>query len=135
METIDIKGLIEAAIEARSLSYSPYSHFAVGAALLARDGRIYKGANVENASYPCTMCGERNAVYHAYMEGVTRDDIIALAIVADTDSPVSPCGACRQVLSELLSPDTPIYLGNLKGDVKITSVEELLPYAFDGSDL
>jgi len=127
--------LIKAATEARKLSYTPYSHFPVGAALLTKDGKVFLGANVENSSYPLCMCGERNAVYHAMMEGYKKEDFAALAIVADTPTPCSPCGACRQVLSELFPKGTPIYLANLKGDIKETDVEELLPFAFSGDDL
>ncbi len=127
--------LMQEAIQARELSYSPYSHFAVGAALLTKDGNIYLGANVENSSYPLSMCAERNAIYHAMMEGKTIDDFAALAIVGDTEGPCSPCGACRQVISELYPMDAPIYLGNLEGVIKETSVEELLPFAFTSEDL
>lgn len=127
--------LLQAAKEARNRSYSPYSRFAVGAALVCEDGTVYLGANVENASYPLCMCAERNAVYNALMNGRTSDEFEALAIVADTEEPCSPCGACRQVLSELFPKDAPIYLGNLRGDEKITTVAELLPFAFDGGDL
>ena len=122
--------LIEKAKEARKLSYSPYSHFAVGAALLCKDGRVFVGANVENSSYPLCMCAERNALYNAKMNGVKKEDMVALALSADTDEPCSPCGACRQVISELFPKDAPIYMSNLKGDVQETTIEELLPYAF-----
>ena len=122
--------LIEKAKEARKLSYSPYSHFAVGAALLCKDGRIFVGANVENSSYPLCMCAERNALYNAKMNGVKKEEMVALALSADTDEPCSPCGACRQVISELFPKDAPIYMSNLKGDVQETTIEELLPYAF-----
>ncbi len=127
--------LIEIAIEARERSYSPYSHFAVGAALLCKDGAVYIGANIENSSYPLCMCAERNALYNAMMDGKTSEDFLALAVVADTEGPCSPCGACRQVISELFPEDKPIYMSNLHGDVKETSAKELLPFAFDGSDL
>lgn len=127
--------LIQIAVNARAKSYSPYSHFAVGTALLCRDGTVYEGANVENASYPLCMCAERNAIYHALMEGKTSEDFEALAVVGDTDAPISPCGACRQVISELFPHDKPIYLANLKGDVMTTDSEELLPFAFDGESL
>lgn len=127
--------LVYEAIEARDLSYSPYSKFAVGAALLTKDGEIYRGANIENASFSLTMCAERNAIFNAYCHGVTQDDIEALAIVADTELPVSPCGSCRQVLSELFPHDKKIFLANLRGDIKETTVDELLPYSFDSEDL
>lgn len=127
--------LIAKAIDARKLSYSPYSHFAVGAAIATKNGQVYVGANIENSSYPLCMCGERNALYNAYMHGEKKDDIEMLAIVADTDTPCSPCGACRQVISELCNENTIILLANLKGDVKETNVKELLPFAFSGEDL
>lgn len=127
--------LIQIAIEARDRSYSPYSGFAVGAALLCRDGSVYVGANVENASYPLCMCAERNAIYGAMMDGKARDDMVALAVVADTEEPCSPCGACRQVIHELFPGDAPIYLANLHGDRHTTNAMELLPFAFDGKDL
>ena len=122
--------LIEKAKEARKLSYSPYSHFAVGAALLCKDGNVYLGANIENSAYPMCMCAERNALYNAKMHGVKKEDMVALALSADTDEPCSPCGACRQVISELFPSNAPIYMSNLKGDVQETNIKELLPYAF-----
>ena len=122
--------LIEKAKEARKLSYSPYSHFAVGAALLCKDGQVYLGANIENSAYPMCMCAERNALYNAKMHGVKKEDMVALALSADTDEPCSPCGACRQVISELFPSNAPIYMSNLKGDVQETNIKELLPFAF-----
>ena len=127
--------LIKKAKEARKLSYSPYSHFAVGAALLCKDGRVFVGSNVENSSYPLCMCAERNALYGAKMSGVKKEEMVALALSADTDEPCSPCGACRQVISELFPKDAPIYMTNLKGDIKEATIEELLPYAFSEKDL
>ncbi|MBQ7994912.1 MAG: cytidine deaminase [Bacilli bacterium] len=132
---MEVYELIEDAKEARSLSYSPYSHFAVGAAVILKDGRIFLGANIENASYPLCMCAERNAIYNAMMNGATSDDFMALAVVADTEYPCSPCGACRQVLSELFPHQAPIYMANLKGDVQETNMDELLPFAFSGDDI
>lgn len=127
--------LVKAATEARQLSYSPYSKFKVGAALLCKDGKVFKGANIENSSYPLCMCAERNALYNAMMDGYKKEDFLALAISADTDEPCSPCGACRQVISELFPRDGVIVLANLKGDVKETNIDELLPFAFSGDDL
>ena len=127
--------LIEKAKEARKLSYSPYSKFAVGAALLCKDGRVFVGANIENSSYPLCMCAERNALYNAMMNGYKKSDFVALAITADTDEPCSPCGACRQVISELFPRNGKIYLANLKGQTKDTDIDELLPFAFSGDDL
>lgn len=127
--------LVKLAIKARELSYSPYSHFAVGAAVLCKDGSTYLGANVENAAYSLTVCAERNAIFHAMMEGKKKEDFVALAVVCDTERPGSPCGSCRQVISELMPKDTKIVLGNLKCDMKVTSIDELLPYAFTKEDL
>lgn len=127
--------LLLKAKEARKLSYSPYSHFAVGAAVETKDGEIFLGANVENSSYPLCMCAERNALYNAMMHGYKKEDLVGLALVADTDGPCSPCGACRQVISELLPSDAPILMSNMKGDVKETTATELLPFAFSSEDL
>lgn len=132
---MDKKQLVEKALEARKLSYSPYSKFAVGAALLCKDGKVFIGANVENSSYPLCMCAERNALYNAMMDGYKKEDFLALAIVADTDEACSPCGACRQVISELFPRDGKIYLANLKGAFKETNIDELIPFAFSGDDL
>ena len=127
--------LIKKAEEARKLSYSPYSHFAVGAALLCKDGRVFIGTNVENSSYPLCMCAERNALYNAYMHGYKKEDFVALALIADTPNPTSPCGACRQVISELFPENASIYMANLNGDIQATTIKELLPYAFSEEDL
>ena len=109
---MDKKELIAKAVEARNLSYSPYSKFKVGAAVLTKDGQVFLGANVENSSYPLCMCGERNALYNAMMHGYTKDDFVALALCADTDEPCSPCGACRQVISELFPKEGVIILSH-----------------------
>ncbi len=127
--------LVYQAIEAREMSYSPYSKFAVGAALLTKNDEVYLGANIENAAFGLSMCAERNAIYNAYCHGVSQEDIEAIAIVADTDLPVSPCGSCRQVLSELFPKSGKIYLANMHGDIKETTIDELLPYSFDSDDL
>ena len=127
--------LISEAKNARKLSYSPYSRFKVGASLLTKDGKVFVGANIENASYPLCMCAERNALYNAMMNGYKKDDFEALAVCAESDEPCSPCGACRQVISELFPKNAPIYMCNTKGDVKETTIEELLPFAFSDEDL
>ena len=132
---MDSKELIKKAEEARKLSYSPYSKFAVGAALLCKDGEVFLGANVENSSYPLCMCAERNAIYNAYMHGKKKDDFVMLALTAQTDEPCSPCGACRQVISELFPRDAKIIMANLKGDVQETTISELLPFAFSEDSL
>ena len=132
---METKELVNKAIEARKLAYVPYSNFRVGAALLCKDGEVFLGANIENSSYPVCMCAERNALYNAYLHGKTKDDFVALALSADTDGPCSPCGACRQVLSELFPSDAPIYMSNLKGLIQETTIKELLPFAFSSDDL
>lgn len=135
VKTMKKEKLIEQALKARELSRSPYSKFAVGAALLCKDGEVFLGANIENASYSLCMCAERNAIYNAMMHGKKKEDFESMALIADTEGPCSPCGACRQVISELLPSSTPIHMANLKGEVKTTNPEELLPFAFDSDDL
>ena len=98
----EIQKLIDRAIAAREKTYSPYSHFGVGAALVCEDGSIYEGCNIENASYGLTNCAERTAIFKAVSEGHTK--FKALAVVADTEGPCAPCGACRQVISEFEIP-------------------------------
>lgn len=124
--------LMEAARRAREIAYVPYSRFAVGAAILTDDGKLFTGCNIENASYGLTNCAERTAFFKAVSEGYTR--FTAIAVVADTEGPCSPCGACRQVMTEF-APDARVLLTNLKGDVQVTSVRELLPGAFRDTDL
>ncbi|ANU25559.1 cytidine deaminase [Planococcus versutus] len=125
--------LLKQAIEARGNAYVPYSKFPVGAALLTANGKVYLGCNIENAGYSLANCAERTAMFKAVSEG--EKDFVALAVSADTPGPVSPCGACRQVLAEFCAPDMPVYLTNLKGDVQETTISELLPGAFTTEDL
>ena len=124
------ENLLLKAKEARKLSYSPYSNFAVGAAVETKDGQVFLGANVENSAYPLCMCAERNALYNAMMHGYKKDDIVALALCADTDNPCSPCGACRQVMVELLNPETVVVLTDEKLNTKEMLVKDLLPNEF-----
>ncbi|WP_019415860.1 cytidine deaminase [Paenisporosarcina sp. TG20] len=124
---------IEESKIARENAYVPYSKFKVGAALVTKEGKVYHGCNIENAAYSMTNCAERTAVFKAVSEGVR--DFASLTVVADTDGPVSPCGACRQVIAEFCEPNMPVYLTNLKGDVQETTVAELLPGAFSQEDL
>lgn len=128
---MDIKELIKQANLGRECSYSPYSNFKVGAALLLKDGSYIRGCNVENVSYGLSNCAERTTLFKMISEGKNKEDVLAMAIVADTTLPVSPCGACRQVMAELLKADTPVILANLKGDYKQVTVAELLPYSFE----
>ena len=119
--------LIAVAWEARERAYAPYSNFKVGAALLSADGQVFQGCNVENISYGLTICAERVAIGAAVAKGVTKFDRVA--VVADTKEPVSPCGACRQVLAEFGVKT--IILANKQGSVEF-SLEELLPRASTG---
>jgi cytidine deaminase len=125
--------LLAEARRAREHAYVPYSRFPVGAALLTDDGVVFRGCNVENASYGLTNCAERTALFKAISEGKRR--FVALAVIADTSGPVAPCGACRQVMAELCPPDMKVYLANLKGDLKETTVEKLLPDSFGREEL
>ena len=118
--------LLNAALSARERAYAPYSKFLVGAAVLAKSGKIYTGCNIENASYGLTVCAERNALFSAV--GAGEREFNALCVVGDTEAPISPCGACRQVMAEFKVPC--IILANLKGDVTEYTLEELLPYGF-----
>ncbi|MBM7853784.1 cytidine deaminase [Desulfohalotomaculum tongense] len=125
--------LVEEAKAAREMAYAPYSKFKVGAALLTKNGKIYRGCNIENAAYSLCNCAERTALFKAYSEGDKEYDM--LAVVADTERPVPPCGACRQVISELCPPDMKVILANMNGDIQEMTVKELLPGAFSPADL
>ncbi len=123
--------LVEQAMWARRNAYAPYSHYAVGAALLAESGEIYRGANVENAAYPTTMCAERSALFHAVSEG--ERSFRALALV--TEDGGSPCGACRQALSEF-GLDLLILIADKDGNILETlPLRDLLPRAFTPDNL
>ena len=122
--------LLALAREAREQAYAPYSNFKVGAALLTRDGRHFSGCNVENASYGLCNCAERTALFSAIAAGCRPGDFAAIAVIADTEQPVSPCGACRQVMSELCDDAMPVLLGNLSGGLQRSTVATLLPGAF-----
>ena len=127
--------LIQEACVARQKAHTPYSHFGVGAALLTRDGVVYHGCNIENASYGLTNCAERTALFRAIADGRKPGEVAMLAGVADTDGPIAPCGACRQVILELGGKDLQVVLANLRGDVAVYAASELLPGAFDAADL
>jgi cytidine deaminase len=127
------KELLKEAVKAREFAYVPYSRFKVGAALVTKDGQIFHGCNIENAAYSVTNCAERTALFKAYSEGVTKFE--TLVVTADTEGPVAPCGACRQVISELCDPEMEVILTNIKGDIQRTTVKDLLPGAFSPKDL
>jgi cytidine deaminase len=124
--------LVAAAKAAREHAFAPYSKFQVGAALLADDGSIVTGCNVESASYGLTICAERVAIVKGISEGKKR--FTCVAVVADTDTPTPPCGACRQLLWEF-APDADVVMENLHGKRVSFPVRELLPHGFDGGFL
>ncbi|NLJ86940.1 MAG: cytidine deaminase [Firmicutes bacterium] len=128
-ELMDLVGRAKAA---RDKAYVPYSHFAVGAAVLTKEGEFFTGCNIENASYGATCCAERVALFKAVSHGCR--DIRALAVVADAKQPVPPCGICRQVMIEL-APRAVVAMANLQGETKITTTDELLPSPFGGGFL
>jgi cytidine deaminase len=130
--TIDWPNLRIHAERAAHAAYAPYSRFHVGAALLADDGRIFAGCNVENASYGLTICAERNAVFSAVAQGVRS--FAALVVVTSSAAPVAPCGACRQVLREF-QPDFAVRSYGLAGGELVTSTNALLPHAFVADDI
>jgi cytidine deaminase len=119
------EALIAAACEARGRAYVPYSHYPVGAALLVDDGRIITGVNVENSSYGLTICAERTAVFKMVSEGIRSFQAIAIC----TENGGSPCGACRQVMTEFAG-DVPVYLCNAQGNCRETTLYTLLPDHF-----
>lgn len=129
MEEKKILEYVEKAIEARENAYAPYSKFKVGAVVVDENGNETKGANIENASYGLSNCAERSAIFSAMSKGARKIKVIA--VVADTSKPVSPCGACRQVIKEFSDENTIIILGNLKKEYKIMNIEEILPYGFE----
>lgn len=122
--------LLELARAARDKAYAPYSQFHVGAAVQARDGRQFPGCNVENAAYGLCHCAERTALFSAIAAGCKPGDFTALAVIADTPEPVTPCGACRQALAELCDGAMPVLLANLNGATRLTTVAALLPDSF-----
>ncbi|GMU90747.1 MAG: cytidine deaminase [Chlorobiota bacterium] len=130
---MDHKELALQAREAQKASYSPYSKFRVGAALLTRDGEVVHGANVENASYGLTVCAERTALFNAVLSG--KKGFKAIAVVGDMDDFCTPCGACRQVMAEFCGNDFEIVLINSKDEIKVFSLDELLPHSFGGEGL
>ncbi|MBR7553218.1 cytidine deaminase [Allobacillus sp. GCM10007491] len=125
--------LMNLAKEMLDKAYVPYSKFPVGAAILMKSGKVYQGCNIENAAYPVSCCAERVAIFKAVSEG--DKDFDQLAVIANTDRPVSPCGSCRQVMAEFFSPDTPIYMASRTGEIEETTIEKLLPYSFTTADL
>lgn len=123
------QSLIDLAIEASQQSYVPYSHFPIGAAVVTKDGTIFTGCNIENASFGLTNCGERTAIFKAVSEGY--QDFTEMVIYgAESTKPISPCGACRQVMVEFLEPTCKVTLVAKDRSTVETTVGELLPYSF-----
>ena len=116
-------------------AYVKYSHFNVAAALKLKNGEVVTGVNVENASFGLTNCAERSALFTAYSKGYRKDDIQEMLITTKQDNFISPCGACRQVMRELMPEDAEIHLANNKGEIKIILNKDLLPFAFTEDDL
>jgi cytidine deaminase len=129
---MDYDKLSEKAIEAKKLAFSPYSNFRVGAALLTEDDKLYLGCNIETSSYSLTICAERTALFKAISEGERK--FKAIAIAGDAKDFISPCGACRQVMSDLCG-DIEVIMLNSKGEKRIEKMSTLLPYAFSDKDL
>lgn len=129
---MDYDKLSQKAIEAKKLAFPPYSNFRVGAALLTEDGKLYLGCNIETSSYSLTICAERTAVFKAISEGERK--FKAIAIASDAEDFISPCGACRQVMSDLCG-DIDVIMLNSKGEKRIEKMSTLLPYAFSDKDL
>ena len=121
---------LEQALIARSRAYTPYSNFKVGAAILLKDGSYVLGANVENASFGLSNCAERSALFSLYSQGYKKEDIVSMTVVANDHGPVSPCGACRQVMHELMPKNAKVILANTQGEIKEMTTDGLLPYAF-----
>jgi cytidine deaminase len=129
-----VEQFLEATKSAREHAYVPYSGFKVGAVVLDSEGRLHHGCNVENAAYGPTNCAERTALFRAVADGCQPGTFQAVAVIGDTDQPITPCGICRQVLAELCDPNMPVILGNLRGAYRLTTVSELLPGAFTSLD-
>lgn len=130
------KDLVRLAFEARQRSYSPYSKFKVGAALLAKNGKVYTGCNIESASYTPTNCAERTAFFKAVSEGVTEFETIAVVGAFDGESAdlCYPCGVCRQVMTEFCNSDFRIIMASMNDKMHICSLDELLPHRFGPSN-
>lgn len=125
---MEITNLVQLAIEASEKAYVPYSHFPIGAAVRTKDGRVFTGCNIENASFGLSNCGERTAIFKAVSEGYK--EFSEIAIYGETEKPISPCGACRQVMAEFFEPSATVTLIAKDGQTVEMTVGELLPYSF-----
>lgn len=128
--TFEDAALVEAARAARAQAWAPFSRFLVGAAVRHKDGRLFTGCNVENASYGLTICAERVAIFKAISEGARPDEFTAVCVVADTADPTPPCGACRQILWEFCG-DVPVVLATPHDVTRVLTMGALLPHPFD----
>lgn len=122
-------------LKAYNNAYAKYSHFQVGALVITKDDKYFLGANVENASYGLSNCAERSALFSAYSNGVRKEDIIELVLIGKSNDFLYPCGACRQVITELMNNDAKITLFRLDKTYKEHLVSDLMPYVFDESEL
>lgn len=129
------KDILDRAYDVMKKAYVPYSKYKVGACIKTKDGKYHVGANIENCSYGLTNCAERTAIFHMYSLGYRKDDIECMAVTTCGNTLGSPCGACRQVLVELLPKEAPIIIANSKDEAMITNISELLPYSFTEDDL
>ena len=120
--------LIDLVVETTKNAYVPYSHFPVGAVLVAKNGQVFTGVNIENASFGLTNCAERTAIFKAVSEGFL--DFEELIVYGETEKPISPCGACRQVMAEFFKKDLPVTLVAKDKSTVVMTVGELLPYSF-----
>ena len=138
MEKAEIQALIREAFAAQKLAYVPYSHFPVGAALRGKNGQVFRGCNIENASYTPTNCAERTALFKAVSEGVREFDAIAIvgSKVGETNTLVTgPCGVCRQALYEFGGPELTVIMARSEDDYIVTTLGDLLPYGFGPANL
>lgn len=132
---MDIKQKYELVLKAYNNAYAPYSKFQVGAVVIINDENYYLGSNVENASYGLSNCAERSALFSAYSNGVRKDDIKELVLIGRSNKFLYPCGACRQVIVELMNKNAKITLFRLDQKYKEITVNDLMPYIFDESEL
>lgn len=132
---MDYKELVTEAQKAKEFSYSPYSKFRVGAAVQTNDNKVYRGCNIENSSYGLTNCAERTALFKAISEGEKPNSFKAIAIVSDLHDYCTPCGACRQVLSDLCGGNVDVVLATTEGQYKILKLSDLLPFSFGDKEL
>ncbi len=135
---MDNKTLVKEALAAREMAYTPYSGFAVGAALLTKDGKVYRGCNIENASYTPTICAERTAFFKAVSEGVREFEAIAIVGGPAGKPPMDycyPCGVCRQVMAEFCKNDFTVLIGKSEDEIREHTLIEILPYCFREEDL